>query len=346
MDADDLTGYLRAAFALDPAPPASLVPAGRGALGQVFRLAVGPRRYAVKQLFGDEPPLPARVAAEVEFTALAAAAGVRLAAGHPATGGRYAVPMPDGSGWLRLYDWLDGTRPEPGDRDLPAALGTLLGRLHRCAPATHREPDGAPPDAWFDVPPAADGWPGLLDAARAADAPWAPDLADRLALIRAVTALATPADPASMVTCHRDLHPENVLMTAGPDGDAPRLAVIDWDNLGPADPGGELVRVLLDWFFDHDTLDVDAARRALAAYRASGAPGRVTDGVFGFAIASRLNFLHRQVGTALDPTAHRRHRDWAVREIEEALRILPTPTVLARLVELDAEVPGTSRRRP
>jgi Ser/Thr protein kinase RdoA (MazF antagonist) len=336
MSADDLTEYVRATFALDPSSPAALTPGARGALGQISRLEIGSHRYAVKELFDDEAPAAALITAEVEFTALAAAAGVCVAASHPAADGRYAVPMPGGSGWLRLYDWLDAGPPDLGADDLPALLGALLGRLHGCAPASDREPDGSPPDEWFDVAPADDGWPPLIDAALAAGATWAPDLAARLPLIQTITALALPADTAAMITCHRDLHPENVLVIAGGEGDAGQLAVIDWDNLGPADPSRELVRVLLDWFFDHDALDADAVRGMLAAYRATGAPARIADDAFGFVIASRLNFLRRQVGIALDAAVEERHRDWAGREIDEGLRILPTPAVFAQLIEVDA----------
>jgi aminoglycoside phosphotransferase (APT) family kinase protein len=129
------------------------------------------------------------------------------------------------------------------------------------------------------------------------------------------------------------LHPENVLVL-----DDGQLAVVDWDDLGPADPSRELVRVLLDWFFDNDTLDTRAVLDMLAAYRAAGGPGRITHDTFGLVISSRLNFLHRQVGIALDAAAEEGHREWAVREIDEALRILPTPAVLARLAELDTSL--------
>src|SRR6266699_263718 len=84
MCADDLTEYVRATFALDAAAPAALMPGARGALGQISRLEIGSRRYAVKELFDDEAPAAALIAAEVEFTALAAAAGVRVAASHRA----------------------------------------------------------------------------------------------------------------------------------------------------------------------------------------------------------------------------------------------------------------------
>jgi hypothetical protein len=51
-------------------------------------------------------------------------------------------------------------------------------------------------------------------------------------------------------------------------------------------------------------------------------------------LATRLNFLRRQTGVAIDPRAERRDREWAEREIDEALRILPTPRQLADVLEL------------
>jgi aminoglycoside phosphotransferase (APT) family kinase protein len=188
------------------------------------------------------------------------------------------------------------------------------------------------------VPPAADGWPPIVDAALTADTAWAPNLAARLPLIEAITALATPADTTAMVTCHRDLHPDNVLAIHDATTNASQLAVIDWNNLGPADPSRKLVRVLLDWFFDNDTLNIRAVPDMLAAYRTTGAPGRIAHDAFGLAISSRLNFLYRQTGIALDTAAEQRHREWAVQEIDEALRILPTPTILTHLTELDSSL--------
>jgi Ser/Thr protein kinase RdoA (MazF antagonist) len=302
---------LLAAFGL-PAD-AVVTPGPRGALGRIWRVDAGPVRYAVKEIFGA-PPSPAALDAELAFTRRAAAAGVAVPASHPGRDGRYLHRGPGGS-WLRLHDWLELRPVDPVD---PAALGELLARLHRCAPPASAEPDGGPPDPWYDRPPPASAWPDVADTA------WSARLADRLRTLPALCAAITPADPAATVLCHRDLHPENVL--AAPDG---RLVVVDLDQVGPAVPGRELARALFDWCCDGPA-DLAAMRRMYDAYVRAGGPGRITGPAdFTMLVATRLNFLLRQVRIAIDPAAEPQHRDWAEREIDEALRILPTPAQLA-----------------
>jgi Ser/Thr protein kinase RdoA (MazF antagonist) len=161
------------------------------------------------------------------------------------------------------------------------------------------------------------------------DTPWSARLADRLRTLPGLTAAVTPADPAATVLCHRDLHPENVL--AGPDG---ALVVVDLDQVGPAEPGRELARFLFDWCCDGPA-DLAAMRQVYTAYVQAGGPGRITGPAdFSMLIASRLNFLLRQIRIALDPAAGPGHRDWAEREIDEALRILPTAAQLADVLDL------------
>jgi Ser/Thr protein kinase RdoA (MazF antagonist) len=301
---------LRAAFGL---PADAVVTAGpRGALGRIWRVEVGPVRYALKETFGA-PPSAAVVDAELTFARRAAAAGVTVPACHPDRAGNHLHRNADGR-WLRLYEWLDLRPVDPVD---PAALGDLLARLHRCAPPASAEPDGGPPDPWYDRAPAPRDWPDVPDTA------WSARLADRLRTLPALAALTTPAEPAAMILCHRDLHPENVL--TGPGGE---LVVVDLDQVGPAEPGRELARALFDWFCDGPA-DLDAMRRMYDAYVRAGGPGRITRPAdFTMLVASRLNFLLRQVRIAIDPDAEPGQRDWADREIDEALRILPTPAQL------------------
>lgn len=319
---EELVAHVREAFGWSGAVRVSAGP--RGARGQIWRLDVGPARYALKETFAA-PPSEALIEAELAFARRAADVGVRLPASHPDRAGRHVLAAPRGT-WMRLYDWIDLRPVELTARAAPRELGTLLARLHRCAPAATVEPGGGPPDPWYDHPPAAHEWA----AATASGAAWAARLADRLATLPELCAAVAPADPAALIVCHRDLHPENVL--ADPAG---ALVVVDWDMLGPAAPGRELARALFDWFCDGPTADLEAMRGMYGAYVRAGGPERLTGPAdFSMLLASRLNFLLRQTAVALDPRIERRHRQWAEREIAEALRILPTPRHLADVLDL------------
>ncbi|MDQ3788694.1 MAG: phosphotransferase [Actinomycetota bacterium] len=288
----------------------------RGALGQIWRVDVGPARFALKKLFGT-PPSAAVIEAELAFARRAAEAGVRLPASHPDRDGRYLIATPDGTS-LRLYDWVDVRPLDLTSPATPHDLGTLLARLHRCAP------DGALPDPWYERVPAMHEW----TPAATSSAAWATRLADRLPTLPDLAAVVAPADPATLITCHRDLHPENVL--ADPAGE---LVVLDWDNVGPATPDRELAQALFDWFCEGST-DLDAMRAMYDAYLRQGGPGRITEPAdFTMLVASRLNFLLTQTTIALDPRTEPQHRAWAEREIDEALTILPTPRQLTAVLE-------------
>lgn len=322
----ELVEHIAAAYGLPVAPPATLTVAARGAVGQIWRLDLGPERYAVKELFFrvfDEQS----VRREVAFSTLAAAAGVRLPASLPDRGGRFLVEVPAdlGGGWLRLYRWVDGDRVDQADPGLPGRLGALLGRLHAHAP-----PPGDEPDPWYESAPDPAVWPGLVDAALTAGVDWGPPLAERAGLLVELSDLVTPAAPERMVTCHRDLHPQNVLV----DGSG-ELVLLDWDEVGPACPDRELARLLLDWHVADGTADAAAVTRTVAAYRAVGGPGRLRDErSFGMVLAADLNFLLGQASRALDPAVAGEHRAFAVGEVRESLGRLPTPALLTELIAL------------
>jgi Ser/Thr protein kinase RdoA (MazF antagonist) len=140
--------------------------------------------------------------------------------------------------------------------------------------------------------------------------------------------------PASvpLVTCHRDLHPDNVLV----DGSG-ELVLLDWDDAGPASPGRELAYLLVAWHVHDGKPDAAAVRSTIAAYQAAGGPGRIRDEQsFGMLIACMLNFLQSQAGVALDPHAAAGHRQHADDEIADTLARLPTPTLIAQLIDLAA----------
>jgi Ser/Thr protein kinase RdoA (MazF antagonist) len=314
---EELIVHARAAFGWEGDIEVSVGP--RGALGQIWRVEIGPARYALKEILA-EPPTEASIQAELAFARRAAEAGVRVPASHPDRDGRHVLTTPGGT-WLRCHDWIDLRPVARTAPDTPRRLGALLARLHRCAPATAVEPDGGPPDPWYDRVPAPHEWTDVSTSG----ASWSTRLADRLTTLPQLCAAVEPADPARLVVCHRDLHPQNVHVDP-----AGVLVLVDVEELGPAEPGRELARALFDWFCDEATTDLDAVRVMVESYLSEGGPGRVTEPAdFSMLVAHRLNFMLEQARLALDPHADLRRREWAEREIDELMHIMPTPDQLA-----------------
>jgi Ser/Thr protein kinase RdoA (MazF antagonist) len=327
MPVDELVAYAKAAFGW---AGEIVVSAGsRGALGQMWRVEVGSARYALKELF-DEPPTEASIAIELDFARRATEAGVRVPASHADLDGGYLVTAPGGT-WLRCYDWIDLHPLARAAPETPRRIGALLALLHRCAaPATVEPNGGDPPDHWYDRVPVAADWVDVSTSA----APWVARLHGRLPSLPRLCAAVRPAEPAQLLLCHRDLHWENVHVDS-----TGALVVVDWDDMGPAEPGQELARVVFDWCCDDTFTDLDAARVMVQSYLSEGGPGRITEPAdFSMLLASRLNFLLSQAQLALDPKTPRLHKEWAERELDVALHILPNERQLTDVLAVARDV--------
>jgi Ser/Thr protein kinase RdoA (MazF antagonist) len=249
-------------------------PVARGQLGQVWRLTTARGSFAVKEWFAG--PDAADAARDAEFTELVRAAGVFTPTVIRTITGEVTARI--GGTMVRTSEWVE---LEPRTRRLdPAAVGDAVARLHL---ASWEEPRvDSPVDRWFSEGFGPAAWLALHQQLVEAGAPFAQDFAPVVdALIEVESVMEAHETP---ILCHRDLWADNVLRSA--DG---RICVIDFENMGPADPSQELAMVLYE-FGDDD------AARSLAlhtAYAEAGGPTRVSrPGHFTMLIAEQAHIAH------------------------------------------------------
>ncbi|MFF0768763.1 aminoglycoside phosphotransferase family protein [Nonomuraea wenchangensis] len=309
-------------------PVGAAVYAARGELGRIWRLDTRRGSWAVKELLVPVREEDAR--ADVAFQIAAAEAGVRLP--RPVlTGGGDVVA---GGRW-RVYEWVDLVE---GAQVTAAELGAVTAGLHGIG-----HPAAGPVAAWFAEPVGRAGWEALAAAAASDDgaggdggdggaaidgragenAGWREALRESVGELVALDELIVPPDPAAVVTCHRDITPDNIRRAAHDGG----IVVLDWENCGPASPAWELAKVLAD-------LPEGAATPAYRAYRDAGGPGRVTEPAdFSMAVAEQGHLLEFYARRAMNPEESEENRTRAAARLRAMLARPLTRDRVERLVE-------------
>ena len=208
-------------------------PVARGQLGQVWRLDTEAGTHAVKEWFAT--PDLAAMSRDADLVAAALAEGVVTPRIVHTTTGAVATTVADTA--VRMFEWVDLRGPMRGLD--PTAVGATLAALHRAGPPTDE-----PVDNWFATGLGEQRWRELHQRVVDEQAPFAGHLGALVDELVAVESVIEPHE--SPIVCHRDLWADNVLATA--DG---RVCVVDFENLGPADPSQELAMVLFE-FGDDD----------------------------------------------------------------------------------------------
>ena len=273
----------------------------RGEMGRIWRLPTTTGVWALKEVFAPGPTGAADAMRDAAFQELALGGGIPMPRPIAAGDGRILAevgPLADRRS-VRIYTWVDLR-----DRDAVPALtdvAAILGRLHALAPV-----DDRPIHPWYREPPDGSVWPDLVRRALATGAPWARALETIVPiLIETVAAAGQPApDRGSLVTCHLDYNPENVLVDL-----AGEVCVVDWENSGSAVLEQELASGLAEF-----VRDPAATASFLAAYRDGGGPARLCDlGAFAMTFAVQANLIATYARRALeapDPDDARRAAFW------------------------------------
>jgi Ser/Thr protein kinase RdoA (MazF antagonist) len=288
-------------------------PVARGQLGQVWRLTTSAGSFAVKEWFAR--PEDERPAMDADFSGRARAAGLCTPAVVRTVDGQVTAVVDDTM--VRVFEWVD-LLPRTPELD-PVRVADALALLHTVGAASDE-----PVDRWFSGGFGSSAWYALLERLTDELAPFADDFGRLVGALVEVESVIEPHQ--TTIVCHRDLWADNVLGT--PDG---RVCVIDFENMGPADPSQELAMVLFEFGDD----DPGRMRSLHGHYVEMGGPGRVTrPGHFSMLVAEQAHITHyagaRWIG-ADDPEERKRLESWFRETLDRPVTLEQIDRLLAGL---------------
>ncbi|MFI2206819.1 phosphotransferase enzyme family protein [Streptomyces sp. NPDC020192] len=305
------------------AGPWTMRPVTRGALGHIWKLSGNGSSWAVKELlFGCDEEQVRREAALRQAMENLGIASPRLI---PNRHGTHVSQLTHSSGgsYVKLYDWIDGTKADPSDGDILDWFGRTMALLH-----TAGEDASDTPDSWYEQCPQHADWKDLHEKVHQARLPWSDALGWFIDTSAAELAhWVTPTAPGDLVTSHLDLQPQNVLV--GPDGPV----LLDWDNAGPVSAERELARAVYVWA-GRNQVNTDSARRLARAYRSAGGTATIKGPQsFSMLFATDLNFIYVQAECSIDPAVTSAQREFASNQVVASLRGVPKLTAVAQLTD-------------
>ena len=178
-----------------------MVGVARGEQGHVWRLVTEEGAFAVKDLIVRQ--LPADAAADVAYQEAALATGALLIP-RPVLTAAGEVLLDVAGHQVRVYAWVDLL---PADTALePALIGATIAAVHRI-----RHEPARPLHWWYTDPVGSERWAQLLEAAKAARAPFVEAFEAEIPHLLKLEALLET--PRNLQNCHRDLWADNILPT-------------------------------------------------------------------------------------------------------------------------------------
>lgn len=305
------------------AGPWTMTPVTRGALGQIWKLSGNGSSWAIKELlFGCDVEQVRREAALRHATEQLGIASPRLI---PNRHGTHVSQLARSSGgsYVKLYDWIDGTKADASDPGILDWFGRTMALLHRAGEGANDTPG-----SWYEHCPQAADWKDLHRKVHQAGLPWADALGRFIDTSAAELAhWVTPTASGDLVTSHLDLQPQNVLVR--PDGPV----LLDWDNAGPISAERELARAVYVWS-GRNQVNPHSARRLMRAYRSAGGKATIKGPQsFSMLFATDLNYVQVQAECSIDPAVTSAQREFASNQVVDSLRRLPSLAAVTELAD-------------